>query len=230
VRKLLISTFFLAVVLVGADIAGRAIAQHQVGLAVAAKSGGVAPSVRIHGFSFLLEAITGHYPWITVASPDVSVGPITNIVATIELTDVSLPFSEAVHGDTSHLTAARATVRGEILASRVAAALDQPGVTLSEGSAGSIRVSTTITVLGQAIPITADLLASYREGSLHLDARNLSTAGVARPATGDLTKRLSLKLPLAALPFPINAATLTASGEYLALTATAENVQISSIS
>ena len=225
-RKLLIFLFVLIVIVVGVDIGGRYYAEAKAGESIGQQTGSAAPKVDIHGFSFLVQAIPGHYQHVTLTSPDVTAGPITGIAATIELYDVDFPLGDAIKGNAENLTAASATVAGVIPDSEVAAAMKQPNVTIGEGPDGSIRLSTSISILGQKIPITADLVASYSGGTLHLTATGLSAAGISLSVLTDLTKNLSLSLPLKDLPFTLDAATLTASGSNLLLTANATNVKI----
>ena len=226
VRKLLIFVFVLIVIVVGLDIGGRYYAEAKASKTIGEQLGTPGPSVDIHGFSFLAQAIPGHYKNITLTSSDVKAGPITGIAATIELYDVDFPPGDAIKGTTSELTAAHATVNGVIPDSQIAAAMNQPGMTISAGLDGAIRLSTTVTILNQKIPLTADLVASYSSGTLHLDATGLSAAGISLGALTNLTKGLSLSLPLKDLPFTLDTATVTASGSDLLLTASANNVRI----
>ncbi len=106
--------------------------------------------------------------------------------------------------------------------------MKQQNVTISSGTDGAIRLSTSVTVFGRAIPVTADLVPSYSGGVLHLDATGLTAAGISLSALTDLTNGLSLSLPLKGLPFTVDAATLTASGSKLILTASANNVRVGS--
>ncbi|SDO44724.1 Protein of unknown function [Nakamurella panacisegetis] len=223
-RKLLIFVLVLIVLVVGVDIGGRALAESKAGDAVAGKTGGVAPSVDIHGMSFLLQAVPGHYSHITLTSNSVVAGPITGIAAIVDLYTVDFPLSDALKGDTSHLTADQGRLVGQIAAGKIAALLPQAGVRISAGPDGSIRLATTVSVAGQKIPLTADLVTSFESGSLHLDAENLDAAGIALPNVAGLQKNLSLVLPLKGLPFAVESADLTASGSNLVLTATAKNI------
>ncbi len=230
-RKLLIFLVVVILLEVGVDIGGRAFAESKAGEAIATQTGTAAPSVAIHGFSFLVQALPGHYQHITLTSQDVTVGPITGIATTIELYDVDFPLSDALKGDTTHLHAAAVRLRGEIPTSRLSAVMTQAGVSITAGPAGAIRVSTTISALGKQIPVSADLTPSFGSGTLHLDATNVTGAGISLSSIAalsltDLTKNLSLALPLKDLPFTVGAATLTASGNNLVLLATANDVGI----
>ncbi len=108
VRKLLILLavlLVLVVVVVGVDIGGRAFAESKAGETIATQTGTTAPDVTIHGFSFLAQAVPGHYSQITVHSTDLRIGPLTGIAATVELYDVDFPLSDATKGNTSRLVA-----------------------------------------------------------------------------------------------------------------------------
>ena len=233
VRKLLVLLAVLIALVVGADLAGRALAQSRAAaevsrhLSTGASSGA---TVTIHGFSFLAQAIPGHYQHITLTASDVAAGPVTGIRTTIELYDVRFPLADALHGDTGNLVAGRATVRGLLAASAVTAAIPRSGAVVSAGGDGTIRVSTTVSILGQRFPVTADLLPSFANGVLRLTAADVRAAGIAVPNIDQLTRDLSLSLPLTGLPFALDGATLTSSGTDLVLTATAYAVSLHSLS
>ncbi|MET3804510.1 hypothetical protein ABIB25_001505 [Nakamurella sp. UYEF19] len=228
-RKLLVFLVILIIVVVGIDIGGRAFAESKAGEAIAIQTGTTAPSVDIHGFSFLVQALRGKYSNITLTSSDVTAGPISGIGVTIDLYDVNFPIGDAVKGDTSNLTAAQAHVTGVIPDSQVTAALAQSGATISEGPGGAIRVAATVDIAGTRVPVTATLVPSFTAGTLRLDATNLTAAGVAVPNIAQLTRNLSLALPLKDLPFAVQAATLVSSGANLVLTASANDIRIGSV-
>jgi hypothetical protein len=230
VRKLLIFVFVLIVIVVGLDIGGRYYAESQASKTIGEQTGTPDPAVDIHGFSFLVQAIPGHYQNVTLSSQDVTAGPITGIATTIELYDVDFPLGDAIKGNTDNLTAAQATLTGVIPDSAIATAMKQPNVTISEGTNGAIRLSTSVTIASHEFPVTADLVASYSDGNLHLDATGLTAAGISLSGLTDLTKGLSLSLPLKNLPFTLDAATLKASGSNLILTASANDVRVNATS
>ena len=232
-RKLLALLVILVVLVVGADVAGRVIAQNEAATRISRQSGSatIGPTtVSIRGFSFLALAIPGHYQDITLQASDVTVGPVTGIAATIELYDVRFPLSDALRGNTGSLVAGRATLRGELATSAVTAAIPLPGAAISGGPDGSIEVSAPVAVAGRSIPVTADLLPSFAAGVLRLDAMNLRAAGIDLPDVDSIAQHLSVTLPLDKLPFAVDGATLTASGSTLVLSATAYQVRLNSIS
>ena len=118
-RKLLIFVFVLIVIVVGLDIGGRYYAESQASKTIGEQTGTPDPAVDIHGFSFLVQAIPGHYQNVTLSSQDVTAGPITGIATTIELYDVHFPLGDAIKGNTDNLTAAHATLSGVVPGSSV---------------------------------------------------------------------------------------------------------------
>ncbi len=232
-RKLLVLLAVLILLGVGADLAGRSLAESKAGESVARKTGTVAPAVDIHGFSFLAQALPGHYPQITLTSAGLTVGPVTGIATVVQLYDVTYPLADAVQGDTTRLTAGRATLNGTVPATVVAAVLTQtfgrPGVTISAGTDGSMRLGATASVAGRTVPVTAELTASFSGGVLHLTAGAVKAAGVAVPYLQQLARTLSVDLPLDKLPFRVTSATVSASGSDLVLTAAANDVSVGAI-
>lgn len=225
--------FILVLLVVGADIAGRVIAQNEAATAISRQSGTATigrTTVAIHGFSFLAQAVPGRYQNITLTASDVVVGPVVGIAATIELYDVQFPLSDALEGDTGNLVAGRATLRGVLATSSVMAAISQSGARISAGADGSIAVTAPVSIGGRSITVTADLMPSFSAGVLRLDAMNVRAAGIAVPDVDAVTRQLSVTLPLDKLPFAVDGATVMSSGADLVLTATAYNVRLDAIS
>lgn len=232
-RKLLVFLLVLVLLVVGADIAGRLIAQNQAATAISRQSGSATigrTTVAIHGFSFLAQAIPGRYQNITLGAGKVTIGPITGIATTIELYDVQFPLADALKGATGNLVAGRATLRGVLATSALTAAIQQSGATVGAGTDGSIEITAPVMILGRSIPVTADLLPSFSGGVLRLNAMNIRAAGITLPDVNSLAQNLSLALPLDKLPFAVDGATVTTSGSNLVFTATASKVRLDTIS
>lgn len=232
-RKLLVALLVLVLLVVGADIAGRVVAQNEASSAISRQSGTAEigrTTVAIHGFSFLAQALPGRYQHITLDAPDVTVGPVVGIATTIELYDVRFPLSGAVKGDTSDLVAGRATVRGTMPTSAVTAAIKQSGASVSAGTGGSIQVTAPISIAGRSVAVTADLLPTFSAGVLTMRAMNVRAAGFSLPDVDQLADELSVTLPLSSLPFEVAGASLASQGSDLVLTATAYDVRLDSSS
>ncbi len=232
-RKLFVFLLVLMLLVVGADIAGRVIAQNKAATEISRQSGTATlgqTTVAIRGFSFLAQAVPGRYQNISLQASDVAVGPVAGITASIELYDVQFPLSDALQGDTGNLVAGRATLRGVLAMSAVTSAIPQGGARVSAGTDGSIEVSAPLSIAGRSIAVTADLLPSFSAGVLRLNATNVRAAGISLPDVDTITQNLSVTLPLDKLPFAVDGATVTSSGSDLVLTATAYNVRLAAIS
>lgn len=226
-RKLIATVVVLALLAVGADIAGRLIAQQKASEALATHlDANTDPSVGIHGFSFLLQAVQGSYSHITIDADRLTLGPIDGATLHADLYDVHFPLSDAFSGTLAHLTAERAKLRAVIPGSELGKALQEPGLTLTEAGDGLVRIHTTVAVAGRTFPVTVDVAVSVTDNKLKLAARPVAAAGVTIPAqvSAGLQDRLTTTIPLTALPFPLESATATASDGNLVVGATATHI------
>ncbi len=136
-KKLVITLVVLVALLIGADFGARAIAESRAGEALAKEAGTTtAPNVDITGFPFLTQAIGGEYDHITVSLVGAELAnlPLTGVV---ELYQVHFPLSDAMSGDTSNVTAGRATMIARTPVGGLAAAVGKPDLKI--GSAPAMR-------------------------------------------------------------------------------------------
>ncbi|WP_029137633.1 LmeA family phospholipid-binding protein [Nakamurella lactea] len=228
-RKLLITLIVLILLVIGADFAGRAIAESKAGEAIATEGGvSPAPDVDIHGMSFLWQAIAGNYQHITVASHDLSTGKLTGVDATVELYDVRLTISDVLDGNVDSLTSGHADITASIPAPVLASVLEQQELTVAAGDNGALRLGTTVAAAGQTFPVTIDVTPTYADGTLRLGNAKVVEAPAAVPTalTNALIKDFSIDLPLTGLPFRLDSATARVDGSALVLTGSARDVQL----
>lgn len=231
-RKLLVFLIVLLVLVVGVDIAGRAIAESKAGEAIATQGEiSPAPDVNIHGFSFLWQAVGGDYGHITLSSQGLTAGKLVGIDATADLFDVKLAISDAVNGNVDDLTAARADLTAAIPAAALSSAIGGTNLKVSAGTAGALRVSTSVEAAGQTLPVTVDVKPTVTNGVLHLGAVKLVDVPAAVPPalTSALAKRLTLDLPLTDLPFPLRSASAVVLNNTLVVTGRVDNLKIGEI-
>lgn len=101
-RRILISLAVLVAVLVGADFGLAAFAEHTVSqkarrqLALSDD-----PSVTIHGFPFVTQALSGDYNHISLSASGVPIKNLKDVDVNAELNDVRAPLSDLVAGNTS---------------------------------------------------------------------------------------------------------------------------------
>lgn len=232
-KKLLITLVIVVGLLIGADFAGRAIAESMAATQLAERSGVTNPDLDIHGFPFLTQAIGGTYDHVTLTADGVMLGTVP-AKAAVDAYDVHYPLSDAVHGRTDGMTADRAVVTLRTPTSSFTTLLNAPGVTLTAGSQGQVQVGTTVTVAGKTLPITADASVSVSDGVLHLKPGTVSFGGVdstVLPAAvqAAAAKALTFDVPLDGLPVDVQSGTLRVDGEDLVVTAELHDVVIADL-
>jgi len=232
VRKFVIFLVVLIALVVGADIAGRLVAESKTGEAIATQGRITpAPEVNIHGFSFLWQAVGGTYSHVTVSSSNLSAGRLARITAVADLYGVKLPFSDAISGKVDNLTAGRADLVVAIPAAALSSALGQQNLTVGAGDSGALRITTTVASGGRTFPVQIDVKPIVSDGVLHLSAARLIPGPVVVPpaVASQLAKDLTVNLPLTALPFPLRSASAAVEGSELVVKGTAEDVNIGAI-
>lgn len=100
-RRLVISLVVLVGVLVAADFGLAAFAEHTVSQKAREQLNLTDdPSVTIHGFPFTTQAISGDYRHISLSASGVPIQDLKDVAVNAELTDVTAPLSDLVHGNT----------------------------------------------------------------------------------------------------------------------------------
>jgi hypothetical protein len=226
VRKFLITLAILAVLLVAADFGARAYAEYRAASAIQAELGLTqSPDVSIEGFPFLWHAVQGSYPQVIISAGNVDQGRLPGSQARVALTTVAMPLTDAVAGDTSHLTAQATNLQVVIPISSLQAALPRQDVTLSAGPNGTLQASTVLSVAGVTIPLTGSASLSVADDQLTLSVDNLSAAGIdltqaAQQAASALASGLTTSIPLVGLPFTVTSGEVQATGSDVIITVT----------
>ena len=232
-RKLLIALVVLVVLLVAADFGARAYAEYRAAQSIDQQGGGQVDSdVSIDGFPFLWQAVRGEYPQVVVTATTSRQGAVAGARAEADLQDVTLPLSDVMGGTVDNLTAQSSVLKAYLPLSSLPAAIGQDAgqnpVTFSPGANGGVRVSTTVQVLGQQIPLSGDATVSVSNDTLRISVTDLQAAGVsltasnqqAAGATADqLEQALTTTVPLNWLPFTVTDGNVTVAGTDLVLTA-----------
>ena len=191
------------------------------------------PDVDIHGFPFLTQAISGKYGHITVTADNVMLRTVA-ANASVDAYDVRYPLSDAIHGMVDSMTAARAVVTLRTPTSTLSTALNAPGITVAAGDQGQVQLSTSVTVVGRTVPISADASVSVSDGVLHLRPGTVSFGGIEStvlPAAVQTaaTKALTFDVPLDGLPVDVQSGTLTVDGADLVITAELHDVAVADL-
>ena len=162
-RRWVIALVVLVLLLVGADFGAAAYAEHMISQKARTQLQLTDdPSVTIHGFPFLTQALGGDYGHISVSAAGVPVDKLQDVAVNAELENVKAPLSDITNGNTKAITIGELTGSVTIKAADLArvSPLDkikdlriEPSTTayVQNGDAGqSEPTPTTTTTEGQA--------------------------------------------------------------------------------
>ena len=101
-RRWLIALVVLVLLLVGADFGAAAIAEHMISQKARTQLAlSDDPSVTIHGFPFLTQALAGDYSHISVSATGIPVDDkLRDVAINADLEDVTAPLSDLANGNT----------------------------------------------------------------------------------------------------------------------------------
>jgi len=104
-RRWVIALVVLVLLLVGADFGAAAYAEHMISQKARTQLQLTDdPSVTIHGFPFLTQALGGDYSHISVSAAGVPVDKLQDVAVNAELEDVKAPLSDITNGNTKAIT------------------------------------------------------------------------------------------------------------------------------
>jgi autotransporter translocation and assembly factor TamB len=243
-RRALITLLVLLIVVVGLLIVGDRVAANfaekkiaeQVSQEVAAQNAQAAPpEVSVGGFPFLTQVLAGKYEKITIVMRDVK-GDVNG-------DSVSLPKLDVVAHDVSASLDTLRSGQGDVVAKTVdgtgtisydsvTGLIDQPGLTLSERE-GKLVASAPVEVLGQRFTVkgSAELAVKGKQIQIRFadaTAEGLPAVPLAQQVVGNFIKQISINVDVPTLPFQMVLKEVHATPEGLAVTATANDVPISS--
>ena len=201
-RALLVVVLLLLGLAVLADRFAVGIAEGKVAEQVAAKGGLQGkPTVDITGFPFLTQAAAGRYEDVRIGLTADQLGQPAGTRADIDLRGVRLPLSSVLTGSVSRVPVDRidgtATLSYALLSDRFGS-----DTTLTREGDG-LRITRTVEVLGQRVPLTAVGKLTLKGSDLVVDVQQASGAGVDVPdfllsRAADL---LDLRYTVPPLPF-----------------------------
>jgi hypothetical protein len=202
VRALLVVVLLLVGLAVVADRVAVGVAEDRVGQELAA-TGGLAgtPEVEIAGFPFLTQAVAGRYDDVRISLTAAELGQPEGTRAHVALHGVHVPLSSALSGSVDRVPVDRIDGTATLSYALLSAQLGGDTTLRSEGD--GVRITKTVELLGQSIPLTATGTVALDGNELVIDVERASGAGVDLPdflvtRAGDL---LDLRYAVPALPF-----------------------------
>ena len=243
-RRALITLLVLLIVVVGILIVGDRVAANfaeqkiaeQVSQEVAAQNAQAAPpEVSVSGFPFLTQVLAGRYEKISIVMRDVK-GDVNG-------DSVSMPKLDVVAHDVSASIDTLRSGQGDVVAKTVdgtgtisydsvTGLIDQPGLKLSERE-GKLVASAPVEVLGQQFTVSGSAELSVKGKQIQIrfadaTAEGLPAVPLAQQVVGNFIKQISINVDVPTLPFQMVLKEVHATPEGLAVTATANDVPITS--
>jgi LmeA-like phospholipid-binding len=167
------------------------------------------PEVDITGFPFLTQAIGGRYDDVAISLTAEQLGQPEGTRADVALHGVEVPLSSVLSGSVREVPVERidgtATLSYDLLSAQLG------GDTTLRREGDGLRITKTVELLGQTLPLTAAGTVSLEGRDLVIDVENASGAGVEIP--GFLVDRvadlLDLRYAVPALPFGLQLTDVT---------------------
>lgn len=224
-KGLLITLGVLLVLLVAADRVGVVVAERQVAAQVA-QQGRLPgePDVDITGFPFLTQAVAGRYDDVRISLTADELGQPAGTTAEVSLQGVQLPLSDVLGGRVSQLPVDRVDGTASVPFALLAAQLGGDTTLARDGD--GLRITKTVEVLGQTVPLTAAGTVALDGQDLVVDVSSAAGAGIDVPQVvlEQAQQLLDFRYTLPALPFGLQLTGLQVTDSGVDVTVAATDV------
>jgi LmeA-like phospholipid-binding len=210
VKALLVVALLLLGLLVVGDRVAVGFAEDKVATEIAAKGGlQGTPEVDITGFPFLTQAIGGRYDDVRISLTAAELGQPEGTRADIALHGVRVPLSAVLSGSVSEVPVDRIDGTATLSYALLSAQLEGDTTVTREGS--GLRITRTVELLGQTVPLTAAGTVTLDGNDLVVDVQQVAGAGVEVPdwLLSRATGLLDLRYTVPALPFGLKLTSVT---------------------
>jgi LmeA-like phospholipid-binding len=210
VKALVVVLVLLLGLAIAADRVAVGIAEERVAEELAAQGGlQGTPEVDITGFPFLTQAVAGRYDDVRIALSAGQLGQPEGTRADVALHGVRVPLASVLSGAVQQVPIDRvdgtATLSYDLLAAQLG------GDTTLRREGDGLRITKTVELLGQTIPLTAAGTVSLDGNDLIVDVENATGAGVDVPRflVDQVADLLDLRYAVPALPFGLRLTSVT---------------------
>jgi hypothetical protein len=226
VRRLLVALGILVVLLVVLDRVAVSVANRVVATQIRTELGlQQTPSVRIHGFPFLPQAVGGRYDDVQVRIPDVDSGALHNIQVNARLQEVRAPLDRMVSGRLDEVPVRHISGSLTVHYQDLARASGIPDLRITSTGDG-LRVSGVVPLAGRQIEASALGHISVVDNDLVVTAEQAEVGGVDLPAAvvAAASRLLSFRVSARSLPLALQITGVHAGADSLSVDAQARNV------
>ncbi|WP_169953068.1 DUF2993 domain-containing protein [Microbispora sp. H11081] len=222
-RKLVVAVALLAILLVVLDRVAVVGVQREIARQIEATYDlAQAPSVQVKGIPFLTQAVSGRYEEIAIGIGEVEREGIRLERIDATLHGVTAPLSDLVqNAAATEIRAERVT--GTVIISRETLSARAPrGIKVEGTGDDAVRVSGNVSVLGNQVPVTADMKIQVVQGAIRLTPTNVKLAGSIPVPNAE--RLISFTVPVKDLPLNLRVTRVTSTSEGLAVQGTASDV------
>ena len=253
-RRLVVALLVLVGLLVAADFGSAALAESAVSRQMRQQIGlADDPSVRINGFPFLTQALSGRYSSIDVDAQHIAVGQFRDVELTAHLSDVTAPLPMLLGSGPKNVQVARAQGAARISANDLERLV--PGVTkvriesvdkkaltqlVDKGADDSLatldpdkvaRLVGTVTILGRPIEVAVVTTLALEGGKARIvprDVRLSNGTSLPIPAVAQraILARFAIPLDTGSLPLKVTPTTFQAQDGDLVISGTASGLSL----
>ncbi len=223
-KALLITVLTLLGLLVVLDRVGVLVAEHQVAAQIADRSQlQGTPSVDITGFPFLTQAVGGRYREVRISLTADELGQPAGTTADVSLHGVHLPLSDVLDGSVSSIPVDRIDGRATLSYALLARQMGGDTVLAREGD--GLRITRTVELLGQSVPLTAAGRVTLEDRDLVLTVDQAAGAGIDVPdfLLSQAQELLGLRYTVPDLPFGLELTGLRVADDGVVVTVQARD-------
>jgi LmeA-like phospholipid-binding len=253
-RRLVIALLVLVGLFVAVDYGAAALAESAVSRQMREQIGLVDdPSVRINGFPFLTQAISGQYSSVDVEATRIRVGELQELGVNAQLRDVSAPLPMLLGSGPKSLTVQEVEGTVRIPASDIERLvpgiedlrienIDEEALEQAVDDGGdkslrlvdpddAVRLVGTATLLGQQSEVSVIAVLELVDGQVQIVPRDIRLGGSGAPALPaalqrTLEQQFALRVDPGSLPLAATPTKLRASAGALEISGIAENLTL----
>jgi LmeA-like phospholipid-binding len=215
----LIALAVLVGLAIGADRVAARVAEDRIAAAVQSSADlAHPPSVTVHGFPFLTQAIAGTYRHIEVRADDIfdSAQGGRGSVTTVNFDGVHIPASKALSGNVHVIRVDHVSGRVVVAFADIEAAANVPGITVRAvaGHANEVDVDESLTVAGAVMNASATSTVSLTGNTVTLKVVDAQVAGgVTVPAAvlAQLKSQAAISVRVPGLPTGVRLTSVSVS-------------------
>ncbi|GAA1015659.1 hypothetical protein Aple_009570 [Acrocarpospora pleiomorpha] len=226
-RKILVSVLLLAIVLVVLDRVAVVGVQREVARQIeAAYDLSATPTVTVNGIPFLTQAIAGRYEEVTIEMGDITQEGVSLSSVNATLYGVQAPLMDLIqNAESVDLRAERVT--GSVVVSYKTLDARAPrGIKVKGGNNNTVQISGNLTVLGQTVPVTADMKVELVKDSIRVTPESVKIAGGVPVPNAE--RLVSFNIPVKDLPLNLKLTKVSPTAAGLLLQGTASDVPLRS--